>query len=104
MEGVGLFRDRVQNVWGKQKEKKKRRLYNIKLNHHKHMKLNRKIEIPFSSSNMWADQLACRREKKINVQTPRGNLEVTIRTQFEEYIFFLFYYLPKKKLNLNGNI
>ena len=86
------------------RKKKKRRLYNIKLNHHKHMKLNRKIEIPFSSSNMWADQLACRREKKINVQTPRGNLEVTIRTQFEEYIFFLFYYLPKKKLNLNGNI
>ena len=68
------------------------------------MKLNRKIEIPFSSPNMCADQLACRREKKINVQTPRGNLEVTIRTQFEEYIFFLFYYLPKKKLNLNGNI
>ena len=29
MEGVGLFRDKVQNVWGKQKEKKKKqRLYN----------------------------------------------------------------------------
>ena len=29
MEGVGLFRDRVQNVWGKNKKKKqKRRLYN----------------------------------------------------------------------------
>ena len=77
---------------------------NIKLIHHKHMKLSRKIEIPFSSPNMWPDQLACRREKKINVQTPRGNLEVTIRTQFEEYIFFLFYYLLKKKLNSNGNI
>ena len=53
---------------------------------------------------MWADQLACRREKKINVQTLRGNFEVTILSPFEEYIFFIFYYLPKKKLNSNGNI